>query len=363
MSNTVNSFNAPISINDLARDIALVGHERSLLIKGEPGVGKSDILKSLKKILGEANYNFIYFDCPLKDVGDTWMNIPVHDQKRLEQYISDQFDFSNGKPFVVMLDEFMKAPKMMQVMFTRMVQERTVGDRPMPVGSIVFATSNNAAEGCGDTILAHGINRLTEAQARKPNANEWCIWASDNGISGTVRAWAATTKKLFDSYTTLSADELKENPYIFNPKKPVGPYASPRSIAASDSYVRRADRLGERLGSYLCGTIGEAAASSLYSFVLLEKEIFSTAMVVNDPHNTPIPTKTAALFIMMFNAIDDLLTQDDLNKFMQYVQRVGHREVEAIFFTMLVQTKKTMKLAKHNTTVMAWAASNVELFI
>lgn len=362
-SNLVQNVFAPqIGINELARDIAACGDINSFLVKGEPGCGKSSLLKILREIFSKDKRNYIYFDCAVKDVGDTWMNIPVHDRKRLEQYISDQFDFDNGLPFVVMLDEYMKAPKMLQVMFTRMVQERTVGDRPMPEGSIVFGTSNNESDGVGDTMLAHSANRLTIVPMRKPSQQEWLIWASNNGISGTMRAWAASTKSLFESYTTLDAAELDKNEYIFNPKKPRLSFVTPRSMEKSDNFVRNYKRLQDRVRTYIAGTMGFAAAQNLYAFILLEKELLTTKQVIADPLGCPLPSKTSAAFMMMFNAIDDLLTQDDLTQFMKFVFRIGHREVEGIFFTMLLQTKKTIKLARNNTTVMDWAAKNVELF-
>jgi len=74
------------------------------------------------------------------------------------------------------------------------------------------------------------------------------------------------------------------------------------------------------------------------------------------------PSMLAAVFMMMFNAIDDILTQDDLSAFMQFIDRVGSREVESVFFTMLVQTKRTVRLAKGNKRVTDWAAKNIELF-
>ena len=65
------------------------------------------------------------------------------------------FKLDSKKPKVILLDEFMKAPKLLQVIFTRLMLERTVGDTPLPEGSMVFATSNNQSDGLGDGMLAH----------------------------------------------------------------------------------------------------------------------------------------------------------------------------------------------------------------
>jgi hypothetical protein len=95
----------------------------------------------------------------------------------------------------------------------------------------------------------------------------------------------------------------------------------------------------------------------------LERELVSVKQVLADPEGVAIPEKPAALFMMMFNAIDTLETQDDLSKFMKFVNRLKSSEVQAVFFTMLLQNKRTMRIARGNDQVSAWAKTNFELLI
>jgi hypothetical protein len=122
--------------------------------------------------------------------------------------------------------------------------------------------------------------------------------------------------------------------------------------------------LGDKLThSALAGTIGAAAAESMAAFLTLERELVSVKQVLADPEGVAIPEKPAALFMMMFNAIDTLETQDDLSKFMKFVNRLKSSEVQAVFFTMLLQNKRTMRIARGNDQVSAWAKTNFELLI
>jgi hypothetical protein len=85
--------------------------------------------------------------------------------------------------------------------------------------------------------------------------------------------------------------------------------------------------------------------------------------VIADPDNVRIPEKPAALFMMMFNAIDTIDTQDDLAAFMKFVKRINSAEVQSVFFTMALQSKRVSKLAIKNNEIKEWAKSNYELLI
>jgi hypothetical protein len=152
------------------------------------------------------------------------------------------FKMDSNKPKVICLDELMKAPKLLQVIFTRMMLERMVGDVPLPEGSIIFATSNNSSDGVGDSMLAHAGNRVCIMKMAKPSVKEWLLWASESAVHRSVRSFVAITPSCLASYLTGDQDD---NPYIFNPKKPQMSFVSPRSLAKSSIIVANKDAKGD----------------------------------------------------------------------------------------------------------------------
>jgi len=221
------NFSLTTSIDETKQLIKSIGATNTVVVVSEPGVGKSTILSMLKAEMGEDEYDYIYVDCPVKDMMDIAASIPNHESKSLEYYVSSLFKMGNGKKKVIMLDEFMKSPKLMQIIYTRLMLERSVGDLELPEGSIVFATSNNASDGVGDGMLAHVGNRVCLVNMRKPNHEEWNTWASANNIARPIRAWAAMNTKAFKSY--LDPDQA-DNPYIFKPSSTSKSFVSPRSL-------------------------------------------------------------------------------------------------------------------------------------
>jgi len=359
------NFTLAVSIEEAKTAIKTVGHLITPIIVSEPGVGKSTLLKMLAEDNGDAwrkpgdvcpddKYDYVYVDCPVKDMMDVAASIPNHESKTLEYYVSSLFKLGNGKKKVIMLDEFMKSPKLLQIIFTRLILERTVGDEPLPDGSIVFATSNNSSDGVGDSMLAHVGNRVTVLKMSKPNAEQWNVWASANKIARPIRAWAAMNPRAFYSYTDGGQDD---NPYIFKPSGTAQQFVSPRSLAKASPIVSSKDELGEHLMmAMLAGTIGEAAAKSMSAFIALESKLISFKDVIKAPKSITMPDDVSAQVMMMFEAVDCIEIQDDLSKYMEFVNRIPSSEVQSIFFTMIMRGKP--KVARYNQEIMKWASDN-----
>ena len=359
----INLFSNPVTIDEAYTLVKTLGTSNTFLFVGEPGIGKSTLHSRLKSDIDYPadKYDHIYVDFSNTDLGDLFIRAPNRETGELEFYPSSLFKLKSGKPKIIMLDEIGKCDKMMQKMAMRLVLDHVLGDEELPEGSIVFATTNNFSDGVGDAILAHGGNRVTIVNVSKSSEKQWNPWATDNGISAVIRAWVAMNPRCLASYLDGGQED---NPFIFKPSNRTLSFVSPRSLAKCDPIVRKRDLIGPKLThSSLAGTIGVAAAESMAAFLSLEKELVSVRQVLADPDNVAMPEKPAALFMMMFNAIDTIETQDDLSKFMRFVNRVRSSEIQAVFFTMLLQSKRTARIARLNQQVSEWARTNYELLV
>lgn len=362
-----------VSISELRNIIPLIGGELTPVIQSEPGCGKTSLLTMIATDNGDTwrspkdgtgiegdKYDYIYVDCPVKDMSDVGMTIPNHANQQLEYYVSELFNLSNPKPKVVLLDEFMKSPKLLQVIFTRLMLERMVGDKALPEGSIVFATSNNASDGVGDSMLAHAGNRVCIMRMAKPTPDEWLAWATENGISRVIRAWVSMFPRCLASYTD---GDQKDNPYIFKPSMTSLSFVSPRSLAKADVIVSNRDRMTENsVKVALAGTIGASAAGDMAAFLSLEKSLTDVKDIIKEPEDAVVPKDISAQLMIMFQAVDVLSTQDELTKFMKFVERIPSNEVQAVFFTMMMRSPKAIRLARNNLKIAEWAKNNHEMF-
>jgi hypothetical protein len=90
----------------------------------------------------------------------------------------------------------------------------------------------------------------------------------------------------------------------------------------------------------------------------MESQVTPVRDIIKDPMGVILPEDIAALCMTMINAVDEIQTQDDLSGFMQFIQRMKQDELQSLFFTMLLDNKRTTKLAAGNETVKQWAINN-----
>lgn len=344
-----------MNINQVKDAIKAIGATNTIMILSEPGCGKTSILKMLEQEMGDG-YDYIYVDGPNKDLMDIAASIPNHTTKSLEYYVSSLFKMDSGKPKVIMIDEALKVPKLLQPIYTRMYLEHTVGDEPLPEGSIVFATSNNMSDGVNDVLPAHTANRLTIVQMEKPSPSLWLSWAGERGISPVIRAGVQMFPRMLRSYR--DADQ-GDNPYIFQPSKPQMSFVSPRSLEKSDPIIKSSLSNEDKL-ALLAGTLGESGARDMMTFVALDKSVTQFEDIIDKPETVAVPTDIAPLLLMIFQALDKIENQDQLNKYQKFVNRIPNEEIQAVWFVMVLRSSKA-RLARVNPEINKWALENHNL--
>jgi hypothetical protein len=357
-TNTV-TFNTPVSIQEAWQVIPLIGAYQTVLLQGEPGIAKSATFVEVGKRLPDHDHVFI--DGATVDMGDLFMRAPNRETNTLDFYPSSLLKPESKRPKFVFIDESNKCDKFMQRIFTRLALDRYWGDYKLPDGSVIVLTSNLSSDGVGDGMLAHMGNRITILNIRKPTPNEWLTWAGNADVAAEVRAWLALNPRALASYLDGGQEE---NPYVFWPGNKVLSFVTPRSLHKASHIIREGKSLSTPvLKAALAGTIGMAAAESMSAFITLANEISTTQQVIDAPDTTPVPEKPAALFMMLFNALDGLKTQDDLSNYMRWLDRSPSLEAQAVFFTMVLKSNKTAKLAATNARITAWGRDNYELMM
>lgn len=363
-----------VSLNEARRLITAVGDQITVILKGEPGMGKTSMLAQIAIDNGDEwrrpgdyfpddKYHYVYIDCTVEEIGDRKMQIPVHATKTLETYVSSALHIFDKRPVVILADEYMKCPRALQVIWTRLMLERTLGDIPLPAGSIVYATSNHTSDGVGDTVQAHVGNRVMILNVRKPSAIEWLQWAGANGVNRVVRAWVSANKRVLASY--LDGESQKDNPYIFNPgRSGAVSFVTPRSLTKAGVLLDRGTGIPDRvLGAALSGLIGKAGAEGLLACMHLNDRIAKTADILRDPTGIDLPDDAIAQILMMINGAEDVQTQDDVSKFMRFVSRIPNEEVQSIFFLQMVTSPRTVMLTRNNEALKKWRLDNFEMLV
>ena len=128
MASVIN-FGHSVSLKEFAQGIGVVGNDVTIIGQGEPGIGKSSMLKVLQNQY--PNYEVAYIDCTLLDLGDFALpfteTVDGEYGMRITKFAPNaRFKMHTGKPVIVMLDEIGKAMKAVKnVLLTLMLDRKS----------------------------------------------------------------------------------------------------------------------------------------------------------------------------------------------------------------------------------------------
>jgi hypothetical protein len=326
------------------------------LLRGEPGIGKSSLLESIASALG---YDHAYIDVPNLDLGDIAMPVIDHETKTTRYYPNARFKLHEKKPIVIMLDEYTKGADPVKNMLHPMFEKANprLGDISLHEKNIVFLTGNLSTDGVGDSLKAHSMNRLVSVTIAKPDAEQWIEWAIGKGIEPEVIAWVNRFPHVLASYTDGGQSD---NPYIYNPKKPMTAFVSPRSLETASNIIRsRKDNDPDAVIAALTGAIGESGARDMQAYVEFSDQLPTWEAMIKDPKNTAIPTSAGACAIVMFGAIARV-ERDTIDPFMEYLERFD-AEWQAVFAINIAKSPAKQNIAFSARAFTAWVAKNQDL--
>ena len=344
------------------KDLILsIGSQRTVLLQGDMGNGKSSVLHMLAKAL--PTHVPCYVDCTTKDLGDIMMpKFKVNGEQDYVSFIpNEEFGLHiKDKPIIMMLDEFGKANRSVKMALTRLTLERQLGSHTLPKDSIIFATTNKGSEGVGDMLEPHQRDRVIIVNVRKTMNTEWLPWGLNNGIHESVLGWAKDTPQLFHAFEDVKNPD--DNPYIFHPNQQRTAFVTPRSLHMASDLVHKRDTLGDEiLTSALIGTIGDRGALDLMAYVKLLGQLPSRDDIKSNPQTAKIPSSVSATVMVVFRSLGSM-SKDFVTPFMEYLVRLD-AEAQAMFANgVRASGYHAQSLVMMNKKFTEWSMQNQHLY-
>ncbi|MDD1625983.1 MAG: ATP-binding protein [Methylococcaceae bacterium] len=350
-----------LSLNECVDLIDRVGKQVTILVTGPIGCGKSSMLKILAAKYPD--HVPVYCDITTKDSGDFLIpQIRTLDGTPVCSFIAnEELGFHLNKPIVLLLDELGKAPKAVMNACLRLMLERKLGTYTLPEGSIVFATTNLANEGVGDSIPAHARNRIGTVKMRKPTASEWRYdFAQNHGIDPVIIASAIEYPAFFGSPEDYERPDM--NDYIHDVRSPRAAFVTPRSLEKASDVLKACRDMDENVLIHaLMGIVGERATLDIMNILRLDNTLPTVGAIMADPLGAVIPTSGAGLCIIVSKAIGSI-TKETFDPWMDYLQRLP-REATALFARGIMSSNCPKRpLATTNKKFSLYCVNNGHLF-
>lgn len=342
-----------------AAELTLACRNVRFLWQGEPGIGKTSQVGYMQDVTG---MDAAIISVPDMDLGDVAMPVIDHNTRTTTYYPNARFKLQDGKPLIIVLDEYTKGTDAVKNMLHPMLEtfRPRLGDIPIPEGSIIYLTGNLTDDGVGDYMLAHTRGRLSVITVRKPSAEEWCLHAVNRGFHPVTIAWANRHQHAFASYIDGGQDG---NELIFNPRKVQDGYVCPRSLELASNIIKGRDTAGFGYAALQAGVVGAMGApggESVMAFLRHHDALPSWEEILAHPTTTAVPDDPGALAVLTFGAVERVKTRDELEAFAKYIKRVDE-EWQCLFCLSTARHPTKQPLLMSSKVFAEWVIKNADL--
>lgn len=276
---------------------------RTPFIWGDPGIGKSDIMRSVAAGLGIELVDVrlsIYDPTDLKG----FPVIKGTGKAQAMHFVPPAILPTKGKG-ILFLDELPAAPPAVQAAAYQLILDKKLGEYVLPPGWTIVAAGNHARNGGVHYSLAPALaNRFVHIEMQC-SAEDWDAWAANNDITDVTRAFLRFRPGL------LHDMEARKTGMAF---------PSPRTWAFADDITKQSLGAAEEF-ELLKGTVSEGAATEYLAFVKTARDLPTASEIVISPDTAPVPKSPAAkhaVTVMLERKADN----KNFKQCMTYVQRL-----------------------------------------
>lgn len=279
-------------------------------LSGSPGIGKSDIIRSIAK---EFNLKILDLRLSQCDPSDLLGFPTINDEHTKSGYVPmNTFPIKGDKipkgksGWILFLDEFNSAPLSVQAAAYKIVLDRQVGE---------FALHDNVAIVCAGNLATDKAitNRMSTAmQSRlihlelQTDHKSWIEWAHNNKID----------------YRITSYIEFKPgNLHNFNPNHNDHTFPCPRTWEFTSKLISHWPELPVEKIAILAGTIGEGPAREFHTFVQIFDSLPKLSELLLNPTGVSMPTEPSIQYAITGLLIHNM-DENNVDKLMQFLERL-----------------------------------------
>lgn len=311
------------------------------MMKGSPGIGKSDIVRQLADNFGLKLVDQRLAECDPTDL----KGFPYVDEVNGKAKYAPIEEFPlAGEPvpegyngWLLFLDEMNQAPEAIQRVSYKILLDHKVGDYKLHERCVKLAAGNLITDGALAEDLGTALqSRLIHLQL-KVDYITWLEWAMKNDVDHRVT-----------SFIQFKPDMLHK----FDPDHSDHTFACPRTWHFA-SRILNGDQFTHDLLPLIAGTVSDGVAREFYSFTKIYEEVASADQIAKNPTGTTVPQEMSILFAQT-GSIGAHANVNNIEALTQYIQRLP-MEFQVVCFREI--GRRTPSLADH-PTVVKWMVDN-----
>lgn len=277
-----------------------------VLIKGAPGVGKSDIVMQVAE---EIAYELILTHPVVSDPTDFKGQPCVVEGKNGEKKaeflpFGDLREMLETKvPTLVFIDDLGQAPAAVQAACMQLLLARRINGHKISKHVVFVAATNRRQDRAGVTgILEPVKSRFYNIYEMTADKDDWIEWALAHEMPPEIIGFVNFRPNL------LNTEEATAD--IIN-------HPCPRTLAHAGEIIK----MGLDSVEDLAGAVGSGCAAELAGFLRVCSQLPDIDTILKDPLHAMVPNDPAAQYAVV-SALVGRITKDNANKVLQYANRL-----------------------------------------
>ena len=249
--------------------IAAIRNKLPVIIKGKPGIGKSDIVAQVVKELGyevqishpqvSDPTDYKGFPFPSRE-GDRATFLPFGDLYEL---------IHARKPTIAFMDDIGQAPTAVQAALMQLLLARRVNGHKVSEEVTFVAATNRREDMAGVSGLLEPVKRRFAAILElEENLDDWCEWALKNRLPGELIGFIRFRPELLCDFTP--SRDLVNSPSL-------------RTVANAARWLLCGGMADPALFSALKGAAGERFAIEFMAFLKIFRNLPDVDRIIRDP--------------------------------------------------------------------------------
>jgi hypothetical protein len=307
-----------------------------VLLKGAPGVGKSDVVA---QVAAELDMDVVLSHPVVSDPTD-FKGLPVFDDGEAKFLpFGDLLQLIEAvRPTIAFLDDLGQAPACVQAAAMQLILARKINGHEVSKHVVFVAATNRRQDRAGVTgILEPVKSRFATIYELTVDVDDWVTWAFDNKMPSKLIAFTHFRPALLTTF--------KPTPDIVNSP-------CPRTFA-NCGYLINAGL--DDLES-LSGAAGEGCAVEMMGFFKYWNQLPNLSSIIADPTNAEIPTEPAALYAVVSGLVEKA-TSKNIGKIFKYGARL-QKEYSILLGRDCI--RKDSKL-QNTKAFVKWAVDNKDI--
>ncbi len=255
-----------------------------VLIKGAPGVGKSDIVTQAAAAV-DADLMIVH---PVVEDPTDAKGLPaiVDGHAVFLPYGNLERMMTAKRLLVVFIDDLGQAPPVVQAAYMQLLLARQINGKPISKHVAFIAATNRREDRAGVTSILEPVkSRFCSIVQLDAHVDDWCEWALDACLPPELIAFIRFRPDL------LMDNQPPTNDIVNRP--------CPRTVAN----VGRLLKVGLSGLEVLAGAVGSGFATEFVGFLKVWQSMPSIEGILANPQRAEVPNKPAALYAVTMGLV------------------------------------------------------------